>query len=195
MASATIDAILVRRSVSPRRLTAPGPDDEMLGRIIGAALAAPDHGRLRPWRFLSVPDARRPELANAFRAAARELDPGAAEDIVEREAEKAGHGPCLVAVIARIQPDHPVAPESEQWISVGAALQNILLAAEALGFRAMIVSGRKVGSTALRKALDLSDHERLVGFVAIGTPEQPTRQAERPKIEDHFAVWNSRLDD
>lgn len=184
-----VEVMLRRRSIAPRRLVDPGPDDPTLGRMVAAALAAPDHGRLRPWRFLRIPQARRADLADAFRRAALEADPAATPEILEREAEKASHGPCLVALVARIVPDHPVAPETEQWISVGAALQNLLLAAEAAGFGAMIVSGRKVASEAVRTALGLSTSERLAGFIAIGTPSQPAKETPRPDLADHFADW------
>jgi nitroreductase len=185
-----IDAILKRRSVAPRRLTAPGPQEAEVKLIVQAALAAPDHGRLRPWRFVLVRPQDREALAEAFAAAARELDPNAAAEMVDREAEKARHGPVLVAVIVQIAGDHPVAPEAEQWASAGAAVQNMLLAAEDLGFRAMIVSGRKVATTALRKAFDLANDEHLMGFVAIGTPSAESPPITRPEPEAHLSVWS-----
>ena len=172
-----IDAIQNRRSVAPRRLTAPGPDDERLRLIISAALAAPDHARLRPWRFLRIGDKARDQLATIFAEAARELDPG------------------LVDVISRIAEDHPVAPVTEQWASVGAAIQNMLLAAEDLGYRAMIVSGRKVKAERFRQAFGLSQGEHLVGFVAVGTPSAPPSPIERPQVDDHFRDWSGEGQD
>ena len=190
-----IDAIQNRRSVAPRRLTAPGPDDESLRLIVSAALAAPDHARLRPWRFLRIGDKARDQLATIFAEAARELDPGLVGEALAKEAEKARHGPCLIAVIARIAEDHPVAPVTEQWASVGAAIQNMLLAAEDLGYRAMIVSGRKVKAERFRQAFGLSQGEHLVGFVAIGTPSAPPSPIERPQVDDHFRDWSGEGQD
>lgn len=185
-----LQAIAARRSVAPRRLVPPGPDREQLKLMILAAVAAPDHGRLRPWRFIVIEAGQRAALAAAFAAAARELDPGAAEAAVSREAEKAEHGPCLIAVIARIDPAHAIAPPHEQWASVGAAIQNLLLAAESLGFAAMIVSGRKVGTQALRRAFSLADAEHLVGFVAVGSYEGPAAGSDhRPVPEERLEDW------
>jgi hypothetical protein len=45
-------------------------------------------------------------------------------------------GPCLIAILASLTPDHPVVPVEEQWISVGAGLQNLLLAALSLELHA-----------------------------------------------------------
>lgn len=184
-----IHAILNRRSVSPRRLVAPGPDNRQIELIVQVAVAAPDHGRLRHWRFVHIGADGRDRLATAFADAARELDPGMVEDAVAREAEKAHNAPCLLAVIARIDEENPIAPPTEQWASVGAALQNILLAAEALGYRAMMVSGRKVHTQSLQKAFDLAGDEHLVGFVSIGTPSAEPAAIERPQASDRLTEW------
>ena len=190
---AVIDAILQRRSVSPRKLSPPGPDSEQLSLIVEAAAAAPDHGRIRPWRFVLITD--RNALATTFADAARELDPHVSEDLRQREAEKAHHAPCLVGVIARIDKDHAIAPVSEQWVSVGAALQNMLLATEALGFCAMIVSGKKVGTDVLRKGFALSEGEELVGFVAIGTATVPAKIRQDIRDASVLTVWNGVAQD
>lgn len=184
-----IDAILKRRSVAPRRLVAPGPDETGIRLMVEAALAAPDHGLLRPWRFVFVPGEAREALAQVFAAAAREIDPDANSEMVDREADKARHGPALLAVIVRIVGDHPIAPASEQWASAGAAVQNMLLAAEELGFRAMIVSGRKVTARVLRHSLGLEEDEHLLGFVAVGTPSGGVPDKTRPFPGDRLSTW------
>jgi nitroreductase len=186
-----IESILRRRSVAPRRLIAPGPDEAAITLMVQAALAAPDHGRLRHWRFVLVPADEREALAKAFGTAARELNPEAPAEMVDREAGKALHGPILLAVIVRIDDEHPVAPASEQWASAGAAVQNMLLAAEDLGFRAMIVSGRKVTAAALRKAFGLAEDEHLLGFVAVGTPSGEPSPIARPDPGEHLSIWPS----
>jgi nitroreductase len=186
---AVIDAILRRRSVPPRKLTAPGPDKDQLSMIVEAATVAPDHGRIRPWRLFLIAD--RNALAAIFSNATREIDPHISEDLLRREAERAHHAPCLIAVIARIDKDHAIAPPSEQWISVGAALQNILLAAEDLGFRAMMVSGKKVGTDVVRKGFTLSDGEELVGFVAIGSATVPAKDRQDTPDAGVLTVWDS----
>lgn len=185
-----INAILARRSISPRRLTAPGPDERQIRLMVEAAVAAPDHGRLRPWRFIVIHDEDREALASAFHDAALELDPNNFGDSAKREAEKAYNAPCLIAVVGRVETAHPVIPESEQWISIGAAIQNMLLAAEDLGFSAMIVSGKKVSTSALVRSFGLGPHENLVGFIAIGTYAGARPSLERAVPESMIAGWH-----
>jgi nitroreductase len=184
-----IDAILNRRSVAPRRQVPPGPGPADVRLMVEAAIAAPDHGRLRPWRFVLVEEKDRASLAALFAAAAREHDPDAPPQAAEREAEKARHGAVLLAVVVRIVEEHPVAPAHEQWASAGAAVQNMLLAAESLGFGAMIVSGKKVTSAVLRNAFAGAADEHLMGFVAIGTPSDGPPRPQRPEPEDHLSTW------
>lgn len=163
-----IGALLNRRSVRPRRLSPPGPGPDGLQAIVRAGLRAPDHGALRPWRLIHLTD--RDRLAEAFIAAERELRPDGGPEMIARAEERAASGPCLLALVARIQQDHPAVPVHEQWVAVGAALNQMLLAADALGFAGGILSGRKTETAALRRALHIADGEHIVGFLTFGTP-------------------------
>ena len=188
-AHAVVAAILRRRSISPRRLLAPGPGEGHVRLLVEAALAAPDHGRLRPIRFIAIGNDDRRSLAMVFVAGTRELAPDMPDDALQRDAEKAHHAPCLLAVVAHIVEDQHIIPATEQWIAIGAAVENVLLAAEDLGYGAMIVSGQKVRTKALREAFGLASDEHLVGFIALGTPESPPRPADRPAAGEHLAHW------
>ncbi len=157
--------------------------------LIAAACSAPDHRRLRPWRFIQIARASRARLADFFEAAALEKHGALTEDGIERAREKAFNGACLIAVIARIRTDVPDVPVHEQWVSVGAALQNILLGATALGFGGMIVSGDKITSGALQAGLGVRPEERLLGFVAIGTPAKGPRPKSRASVSEVLTVW------
>ncbi|WP_315975089.1 nitroreductase family protein [Microvirga yunnanensis] len=110
-----------RRSTSPRHLVAPGPTDEEIRQLMRAASRAPDHQRLKPFRFLTIPRDARESLADVFEAAERELDPSIGGEKLERAREKALHAPVLLAVVSRLQANDEV-PEIEQRASAGAAL-------------------------------------------------------------------------
>ncbi|AML53354.1 hypothetical protein RC74_20730 [Falsihalocynthiibacter arcticus] len=157
--------------------------------MIDAACAAPDHRRLRPWRFILIRNDQRTMLANLFEVAARETHGTLSEDQTERAREKALNGACLIAVVGIIRDDVSDAPPHEQWVSVGAAVQNILLTATSFGFGSMIVSGDKVKTSALQKGLGLSAIEQFLGFVAVGTVSKQPAPADRPRAEDVFSVW------
>jgi len=167
LAENLLQLIRGRRSVSPRKLSAPGPSDEQLSQMAAIIAAVPDHGRLSPARLVHIAD--RQALADLFVDALKELEPVADETALARERERAGHAPCLLALIVRIDEANATAPPHEQWISAGASLQNVLLFAEALGFRTKILSGRKTTSKTLRSAFDLGPSEVLVGFIAVGS--------------------------
>ncbi len=182
--------LLERRSVSPKRLVAPGPSSEQITAIVEAACAAPDHRGLQPWRFLLIPNDTRDALAALFEAAAQETHGNLTSAQIERAREKAYNGACLIAVIARLREEVRDVPLHEQWVSVGAATQNILLAAHALGFGAMLVSGDKVATAAMHKGLGMQASESLLGFVAIGSISKPPKVRPRPNVEDCLSVWS-----
>ena len=187
--AALLTLILGRQSVSPKRLLPPGPTLEEIHTLVEAALTAPDHGGLRPSRFILISNSARQPLADAFVAAKRRRDPCAAPELLEREREKALRAPALLAVVVRLTHDRPDVPDSEQLISVGAAVQNVLLAAAALDYGAIILSGEKVRDTHIRTALGLDAAELLVGFISIGTTVADGPRKVRRKATEHMSIW------
>ena len=184
-----IERICARRSVSPKYLDVPGPNPEQIREMVRAACAGPDHGRLSPARFVYIADDQRDALADAFVAAAIEADSTASGDRLASTRERALNGPCLIAVIARIADDNPQVPPHEQWVAVGAALQNLLLAAESLGYRGKTVSGARVRSQALRRAFALRDDESLLAFVALGTLKGEAKELPRRSPDEVLSVF------
>ncbi len=174
-------ALLSRHSLGPRWMVAPGPDAQQLTLAVQAALRAPNHGRLQPWRLVTIAEAQRPALAALFEQFAR--DAGKTEEEVATERERAWNGPVLVAWVARIDSDLAKVPPHEQWICVGAAMANFMNAVHSLGYGAKILSGRKCQHPALVQAF-CEDGEQLVGFTCIGTP---TRGLE-PREKDESAA-------
>ena len=183
-----LSALLTRRSVSPRRLTHPAPSREELTSIIGAALRAPDHGGLLPWRVIEFPGGTRPSLAALFEAERLRRDPDASSEEVERAREHATHAPTILAFVLRPQL-HPNVPMVEQWLGAGAALGNILSAAHLLGFGAIMLSGSRCRDAGLRAALGLGVEELLAGFVSIGTIGKASSTVVRPSRERVWSRW------
>lgn len=184
-----IEAIHARRSVSPRWLVPPGPGAGEIEQMADAAAAAPDHGLLGPARLIRIRDASREALGGVFEAALLERQPEADAEARAHARGKAHNGATLLVLIARVVHDHPYVPEVEQWISVGAALQNVLLSAESLGYRAKIVSGPVVRSRALSSAFRLRDDEHAVGFIAVGTPERLPKTRAPRRGADILTKW------
>jgi nitroreductase len=137
-----IAPLLDRRSVSPKRLEAPGADSQEIDLMIEAALRAPDHGGLHPWRVLVFPADSRARLADLFEQEKLRRDPLASSEDLRRAREHATRSPTLLAFI--ISPKLRMrVPEREQWLAAGSALGNLLNAAHQLGFGAIMLSGER----------------------------------------------------
>lgn len=187
--------IASRRSSSPKALAGPGPSDTEIDAMIRAAVAAPDHGRLRPWRFLHIADAGRDALGELFVEAKVRQSPDCTAADLERERDRAARAPGLIAVVSRPDPDHSHVPVSEQLISVGAAIQNILLVAHACGYGARMVSGTKTRDRILCTALGLTDEEDLIGFICIGHSTRTPKTPPRADLADVLTRWQGLDDD
>jgi nitroreductase len=179
-------ALLGRHSIGPRWMVAPGPTPTQLEQAVQAALRAPNHGRLRPWRMVSVSEAQRPALAALFEQFAR--DSGKSEEDVAIERERAHNGPVLVAWISRINDSVAKVPPHEQWICIGGALANFMNALHFMGYGAKILSGRKCQHPALLQAF-CGPGEQLVGFVCIGTPTRALEPREKDDPQPLLSPW------
>ncbi len=181
-----LQQLLGRHSLGPRWMVAPGPDAAELQLAVKAALRAPNHGRLQPWRLVTISSAQRPALAALFERFAR--DDGKSEEEVAAERERAFNGPVLVAWVARIDGSVDKVPAHEQWICVGAAMGNFMNAVHALGYGAKILSGRKCQHPALVQAF-CAEGEQLVGFTCIGTPTRGLEPREKDEAAPRLSAW------
>lgn len=174
-----------RQQTSPRRLHAPGPTPAQIGQLFDAAAQAPDHGLILPWRFVLVPDGARIRLGDAFAAALIERDSGATAEQLGEARAKASRAPFLALAIARLGDDgHAEIPSAERLVSLGCALQNLLLMAHAQGFGAGLVSGQAMGSIALRGLFGVAPNEAAVCFVVVGSVDKAKARRARPAIVD-----------
>lgn len=174
--------------VSAPRLGGEAPDGETLDNILKAALRAPDHALLRPWRFLTVTGEDRYKLGDLFVEAAREDDAELSEPAVEKIRNKPLRAPMMVIAIARITP-HPKVPETEQVISAGAAVYGMLVAAHAQGVGAMWRTGSMAYHPRVMKGLGLEPNERLVGYLYLGQVEGRIKPLPELEVSDYFAKW------
>lgn len=188
VATGLLPILLSRRSVSPKRLCLPGPTTEELELIVEAALRAPDHGALLPWRVVAFPSNEREALAQVFEDEKRRRDPLTSPEDLQRAREHATHAPCVLAFIVCPQTHAPV-PVHEQWLSAGAALGYMLLAAHALGYGAMVLSGDRCHDRALRASLAVAPQEMLAGFVSIGSISRGRSPRPRPRISRMLTSW------
>ena len=183
-----LDMLLSRVSVSPALLGDPAPGDLDLNDILDAALRAPDHGRLTPWRFVLVRGDSRSNLGEVFVKALRGREPHANEKIVERERTRPLRAPLVIAVGTNLRPENAI-PEIEQVLAVGAATMNMLNAAHALGYGAMWVTGKNSYDPLVAEALGFSAPDRLIGYLYVGTPTELIKPASRPNRDEFVSEW------
>ncbi len=176
-----------RQTILPKRLGLPGPDAEQLQALLGAAACAPDHGQLLPWRFILIPDAARQRLADVFAQALLERDAAATEDQVAQAREKAFRSPVLMLVVVDGSKGDPDIDLNERVLSAGCAVQNILLMATAQGFGSALTSGKAVHSDPLRQLFGLSDHDRAICFISVGTVIHAKTARARPVPADYVS--------
>lgn len=169
-----------RQNVSPKRLVEPGPSPAQIEQMLTAAAAAPDHGMLRPWRFVIVPQDKRTLLGEVFGAALTDRDPNATQEQIAEAREKANRAPFVMLAIARLGPDDAGIPEIERVVSLGCALQNILLSAHAMGFGGGLTSGKAMQSPRMRELFQLTEGEQPVCCVNVGTVSKRKRQRSHP---------------
>jgi nitroreductase len=180
-----------RRTTLPKRLCGPGPDGAQRTAILAAAAAAPDHGQLLPWRFIEVPDTQRARLAQAFADALLARDPAASANDLEQAREKAHRSPWLLLAVCRARGGDPEVPAQERVLSAGAAIQNMLLLATAMGLGSGLTSGKALSSAALRALFGLPADEDALCFINIGHVREARKPRPRPPVDAYF----SRLGD
>lgn len=186
-----IDLLLTRRSVKPAMLAAPGPSKAELTTILTAAVRVPDHKKLIPWRFIVFEGEARAAFGEALARVCRaEEQQAPTAGRLDAERARLLRAPTVIAVISRITP-HPAAPEWEQILSCGAACFNLCLAANALGFGTCWITEWYSYSKGVHATLELADHERVAGFIYIGTAHQRQDERERPPLAAIVSRWRS----
>ena len=154
------------------------PDEGDLRRILEAATTVPDHGGLRPWRFAVVRGAGRDRFGEALVAGLIQLrDAEVPEGALAKMRGKAYAAPCAVVLIASPHPESNV-PEWEQVASASCTGYAVVLGATALGFGAVWKSASVLDTEAVRSFFGVADHERLLGWVNVGSPGEPGRKKQ-----------------
>ncbi|MEN9862495.1 MAG: nitroreductase family protein [Polynucleobacter sp.] len=178
-----------RTHVSPKRLGSPGPSPTQKETILLAANAAPDHGRMVPWRFIEIQESSRSALGEVFRQCLIDRDQ-AATPIQQQEAlNKASRGPLLLLAVANYKDSNEDISRQEKLISLGCAIQNILLSAYAFGYGSGLSSGRALQSNRIGALFELTDDEEPICFITIGTVTKNKPGRTRPSLSDYYSIF------
>lgn len=184
-----MDMLLTRASTD--HLTEPAPSDAQLSEVLAAAMRAPDHGKLRPWRYVVIRDDARPVLAERIVASMQRMDAEAPEFKIEKRRKRFSTMPLILALGMHLRPDHKI-PLWEQEMAVAAAAMNVLNALHATGFGGVWVSGDVVNDPVLAEELGFPAPHRLAGFLFIGTPDGEQHTPKRPDPAEVTASWTGK---
>ncbi|MFC0408695.1 nitroreductase family protein [Roseomonas elaeocarpi] len=185
---AVLGALLERRSVPAPMLRAPAPEGEELERILATALSAPDHGALRPWRFVLIRGEARARWADTIEAAMRARDPEGPQPLIDKQRGRILKAPLVIALGAQVREGK--IPELEQLLTVAAGTMNVLNALHAAGYGAIWVTGANAYDPSVAEALGLSAPDRLLGFLFVGTPDgSAMAPARRGAVAEHVREW------
>lgn len=175
----TLDTLLNRNSHP--RLMEPGPDAEQLSVILQAAMRAPDHGRLRPWRFVVIAGDRREALGRCFQESLH-LRGVADEAQIAKALSAPMRAPVVIAGLL-----HAVAHEKisrdEQGHAVAAALHAAQLAADALGYGSVWRTGGYATDPHVVEALGGAVDDQVIGFLYVGTRDGPGKVLPEEPVE------------
>jgi len=182
--SSILSLLETRRSGKPRELIGPAPSPEELERMLAIAARVPDHGKLAPWRFVTVGEDQRDALGALFREALAEEEPDAPAAKHEKADQFAHYAGQLVVLVSAPVEEHKI-PVWEQILSCGAAGMSLLTAAHALGYVAGWVTGWYAYSERVTRAF-CEPGERIAGFIFIGHAGRELEERERAPLA---AVW------
>lgn len=184
-----MDAIQVLKNrTSAPRLSGGVPNKIALETLFQAAMRAPDHAQLRPWRFLLIEGDDRKRLGDLFVKARCEDNALLTEAEMDKTKSKPFRAPLILVAIISIKA-HPKVPEIEQVLSAGAAIQNVLLAAYAQDIGAMWRTGDMAFHKTVMAGLGLASNEKIAGFVYIGERQGKKRQLTPMDSQKYFETW------
>ena len=185
----TTQALISRVSVPPRLLGDPAPSGADLDDIMAAAMSAPDHGALKPWRFIKIQGDARAKLGDIFVDALKNRDPEADEAAIEKERNRPMRSPMIIVAVAKIDDTVANVPPVEQSVATGIAAYNMILAAQDKGYGGILLTGKNAQDLNVKAALGLDPTDEIVSFVYLGTPIKQVSDKRRSNASEFMSEW------
>jgi nitroreductase len=167
----------------------PIPDD-ILAQILDAAVHAPSGGNAQPWRFIVLrdPEVKR-KLGDLYNQALESRYAGATRG--DNPPSHWGDVPALV-MVCRKELDPPVATSTASlYASVYPAVQNILLAARALGLGSCLTTVHKLRDAEVNELLGIPAGVETVACIPLGYPRGGFGPVQRKPWQEvtYFDQW------
>ncbi len=183
-----LDYLLKRRSVKAIHLGDPGPSRCQIETILSAGMRVPDHGMMCPWYFMVFEGQARAKIGEIIKKIYIVDNPHCPSEKTQIESDRFLRAPVVIAVISRIRRGKK--PIWEQFLSAGAACQNILLAANASGFAAQWITEWYSYDARFKDAIGLDQYDHIAGFIHMGKAESAPSERKRPILDDFVTYWD-----
>ena len=180
-----LDAIHSRHSVGKVKPDAVSRD--IIEKLLDAGAQAPNHYKVRPWRFVVLTGEVRNRLGDVMSASQRDRKPDLPPEAFDKTRALPLRAPVLIAVGVD-KPAEEKVLEIENIAAASAACQNILLAAHGLGLGAIWRTGEWARDARVKEFLGFAPDQHVIGFLYVGYPEFLTEAAPRPSFEDR-TLW------
>jgi len=178
--------LLLNRSSQPR-LQAPAPAGEALENIMQAALRAPDHACLTPWKFVVCQKQGLKRLGDVFEQAAIGNDK--TEKEIDRAPQLPLRAPMVIVAISKFT-EHEKVPWVEQVASASCAVHAMQMAAVAQGFAGVWRTGSYAQDPLVKQAFDLAEQDEIVGFLYLGSSSVTPLPKPKRDTASYFDFWN-----
>ena len=188
-----IDDFLHNRQSEPK-LCEPAPSEAELRDFLPAVCRSPDHGNLKPYRFIVLTGETQKQLGTLFLQAEIQTadESGLTESKQAKILAKPLRAPMIIVGIARLNEQHKV-PVIEQWLAAGCAVQTLSLLLENSGYGVMWRSGDFAYSDLVRAGLRLEDNEQICAFLYCGTIEQSKQNRPEMPPADSLITFPNQL--
>ena len=159
----------------------------LIEKLLSAAVQAPNHYKVRPWRFVVLTGTARNKLGDVFAASQLDRKPDLPQEALDKFRGLPLRAPVVIAVGVD-KPSEEKVLEIENIAAVAAACQNLLLAAQAEGLAVKWRTGEWARDPKIKEYLGFSADQHLIAYLYIGYPEFVAEYEPRPSFEDR-TVW------
>ncbi|MDH6229516.1 nitroreductase [Mesorhizobium soli] len=189
MTSSIIEFMLARSSAPIPELREPAPGDAEIRTMLTIASRVPDHGRLEPWRFIIYRGDARHRIGEQLAELAEQREGPLTEGRRNQELTRFSRAPLVIGVVSSPK-ENPKIPQWEMFLSGGAAAMNLIVAANALGYKTNWITNWYSDVEEGRRILGLAPHERVVGFVHIGSFDGDVPERPRPDVGKLYSEYS-----
>jgi len=183
-----LQPLLNRRSYTVSKLGHPGPSEDELKNLFNLVMTTPDHGNVKPWRFIVARGDNMKKLGElTLELYKRHSENGVASEKAIRAAKDIAAVPMMIMVVTHLDTEHKVSLW-DQRLSGGAAAQNIMTGLHLLGYSGLWYTF--LAKDEMKPMFGMGPEDQVVGAIAVGTPiAEFVKEIKRQCPERYCFEW------